>query len=512
MTENPQNVLEQNRLEKLHRLREGGMEPYPTRTEITHTTIEAIKAFETAEKEMKDPTIVPEVIATVGGRIRSTRPMGKIVFIHIEDGSGRLQLFLRVNDIGVEKLDLLVKEFDLGDFIQATGKMFRTKTGEITLHVSDFKMLAKALLPLPAAKDEVVDGQIIRHSTLADTEVRFRQRYADLAVNPDVRQTFQVRAGTVKAIRDFLDQRSFLEVETPILQPIYGGAAAKPFVTYHNQLKQELYLRISFELYLKKLLVGGIDRVYEIGRDFRNEGVSYKHNPEFTQLEFYQAYADYLQIMQETEQMVEYVARQVLGTTIVKFNEQEINLAAPWKRIELRQGILDITGIDIYTHRDTDSLKNALESKKIKFNPNANRGKLIDGLIGDFLEPSFIQPTFLYDYPRDISPLAKSKPGDPQTVERFEGFVGGMELCNAFTELNDPLDQESRFLEMGREYADGDEEKNPMDEDYIRAMSYGMPPCGGFGMGIDRLVMLLTGNHSIREVILFPHLRKIEEE
>jgi lysyl-tRNA synthetase, class II len=509
--ESEKSVLEQNRLDKVSRLRDAGMEPYPTRSDVTHTTGQAIEALVEAEQSAPESASV-EVFVKVAGRLRSIRPMGKIIFAHIEDGSGKLQLFMRVNEIGPERMDLFVKEFDLGDFVQASGKMVRTRTGEATVQVQDFAILAKSLIPLPAAKDEVVDGQIIRHATLADPEVRFRQRYADLAVNPEVRQIFRVRAGVLKSIRDYFDTRGFLEVETPILQPIYGGAAARPFVTHHNQLKQELFLRISFELYLKRLLVGGIDRVYEIGRDFRNEGVSYKHNPEFTQLEYYQAYADYNIVMAQTEEMVEKIARETLGTTIINFNGNEIDLKAPWKRIELRQGILEKTEVDINLHRDEDSLRAAMQAQGLKFNPNATRGKLIDGMIGDFLEPNFIQPTFLYNYPRDISPLAKSMPGDPQTVERFEGFVGGMELCNAFTELNDPLDQESRFLEMGRAYAAEDEENNPLDEDYLRAMSYGMPPCGGFGMGIDRLVMLLTGNHSIREVILFPHLRKIEDE
>jgi lysyl-tRNA synthetase class 2 len=301
-------------------------------------------------------------------------------------------------------------------------------------------------------------------------------------------------------------------VETPILQPIYGGAAAKPFVTHHNQLKQDLFLRISFELYLKRLLVGGLERVYEIGRDFRNEGVSYKHNPEFTQLEFYWAYADYLQVMDLTEQMVAFTAEKVLGTTQVTFNDQMVDLAPPWKRVELRQGLIDATGIDIAEHKTQESLEAAMQEKGLKPKPGAPRGKLIDALIGEFLEPNFIQPTFLYNYPRDISPLAKNKPEDPSTVERFEGFVGGMELCNAFSELNDPLDQEQRFLELGRAYEDEDEERHPMDDDYLNALSYGMPPAGGFGIGVDRLVMLLSGKRSIREVILFPHLRSQTEE
>ncbi|MBE9525005.1 MAG: lysine--tRNA ligase, partial [Chloroflexi bacterium] len=281
--------------------------------------------------------------------------------------------------------------------------------------------------------------------------------------------------------------------------------------TYHNQLKQELFLRISFELYLKRLLVGGYERVYEIGRDFRNEGVSFKHNPEFTQLEFYWAYADYLQVMELTEQMIAFTAKQVLGKTKIVYQDQEIDLSPPWQRVELRQGLINSVGIDIHEHRDASSLAAAMKEKDIAINPQATRGKMIDHLIGEFLEPSFIQPTFLYDYPRDISPLAKNIPGDLQTVERFEGFVAGMELCNAFTELNDPIDQEARFLKMGRDYASDDDEHHPMDEDYLQAMRYGMPPSGGFGIGVDRLVMLLTDQTTIREVLLFPHLRNRED-
>jgi lysyl-tRNA synthetase class 2 len=502
------NPLEQARLEKLQRLRAAGIEPYPTRAEVTHTTAEAIAAFLEAEKAASpDP-----VRASVGGRLRAIRPMGKVTFAHIEDGSGRLQLFFRVNELGENQMELFSREFDLGDFIQASGTMFRTRSGEVTLQVTAFKMLAKAIRPLPAAKDEVVEGQVVRHATLSDPEVRYRQRYADLAVNPDVRKIFRIRAAAIQALRDFLDQRGFLEVETPILQPLYGGAAARPFVTYHNQLKQNLYLRISFELYLKRLLVGGLDRVYEIGRDFRNEGVSFKHNPEFTQLEFYWAYADYLKVMDLTEQMIAFVAGQVLGTLTIHFDGHEIDLTPPWKRLSLRQGLIEATGVDIAQHPTAESLAAAMKAAGLKFNPEAPRGKLIDGMLGDYLEPKLIQPTFLYDYPRDISPLAKNKPGEPDTVERFEGFVGGIELCNAFTELNDPLDQQARFEEMARTFAADDEERHPLDEDYLRAMSYGMPPSGGFGIGIDRLVMLLTDRHSIREVILFPHLRSRDED
>jgi lysyl-tRNA synthetase class 2 len=499
--------LEKIRIEKIETLRAEGIEPYPTRAQRTHYNKEAIGAFEEAESAGSEEKV--EVILV--GRIRAMRAMGKITFAHIEDSSGRVQLFFRANDIGIENLKFFNREFDLGDFIQASGEMFRTRAGEVTLKVMKFHMLAKAITPLPAAKDEVMDGKVIRHATLADPETRFRQRYADLAVNEDVRDVFFKRAAIVKALRDFMDSHGFLEVETPILQPIYGGAAAEPFVTHHNQLKQDLYLRISFELYLKRLLVGGIERVYEIGRDFRNEGVSFKHNPEFTQIEFYWAYADFLQVMELTEQMVAFVADQVLETRTITYQGHAIDLSPPWERVELRDGIVEATGIDINDFPDTDSLAGAMKANNIEVKPGSTRGKLIDKLISDFLEPNAIQPVFLYNYPRDISPLAKSLPGDPRVVERFEGFVAGMELCNAFTELNDPLDQEARFLEMGRDYAADDEERHPMDEDYLQAMRYGMPPNGGFGMGVDRLAMLLTDQPNIREVILFPHLRSVDD-
>ena len=495
--------LEQTRLQKVERLRSAGIEPYPNRAERTHTSEDAIKAFEDAEKSGLEQSLV----ATLVGRIRSMRPMGKITFAHIEDGHGRIQIFLRANELGKDRLDFFNRDFDLGDFIQVDGVMFRTRTGEATLNVSDFRMLAKAITPLPAAKDEVVDGEVVHHATLSEAELRYRQRYADLAVNPPVRDVFRTRAAIVRTLREFLDMNGFLEVETPVLQPIYGGAAARPFVTHHNQLKQDLYLRISFELYLKRLLVGGYERVYEIGKDFRNEGVDRTHNPEFTQLEFYWAYADYFQVMALTEQMMLFVADKVLGKRSFIYQGDRINLEPPWARMELREGLAETTGIDIDLHPTAESLAAAMKSRGVEPPPDATRGKLIDSLLGDYLEPKLIQPTFVYDYPRDISPLAKSKPDTPGVVERFEGFMAGMELCNAFTELNDPLDQEARFLEMGRDYAVGDEEHHPMDEDYLRAMRYGMPPNGGFGMGVDRLTMLFTNSQNIREVILFPHLR-----
>lgn len=493
------NDLEQVRLAKAERLRQAGLEPFPGRARRTHTTIEAVRAFEAAGDE--------RVPATLAGRLRSIRIMGKAAFAHVEDRGGLLQLYVKADDVGVDAYRLFQDAFDLGDFIEASGFLFRTRSGEISLHVEQFRMLAKALSPLPAAKEETVDGARVVHHAFANPEARYRERYADLAVNAEVRETFLTRARVVAALRGFLDGMDFVEVETPVLQPLYGGAAARPFLTHHEQLHQDLYLRISFELYLKRLLVGGLERVYEIGRDFRNEGVSFKHNPEFTQLEFYMAYADYEQVMDITERMVAHAAERATGSTSIVFRGQAISLAPPWKRLSLREAIADTGGIDIASYSEADALRQEMRRRGLDPSPEATRGKLVESLLAHFVEPSLIQPTFLFDYPRDISPLAKSKPGDPSTVERFEGFAGGMELCNAFTELNDPLDQEQRFLEMGRDYAADDEQRHPLDEDYLRAMRYGMPPNGGFGMGIDRLVMLLTDRTSIREVILFPHLR-----
>jgi lysyl-tRNA synthetase, class II len=499
------NDLERLRLEKADRLRQSGVDLYPARVERTHTTAEAIASLQEAVEG-------EAITATVVGRLRSIRRMGRATFAHLEDGAGLLQLYLRSDDLGGEAYELFHEAFDLGDFVQAGGTMFRTRTGEISLHVDRLIMISKAVSPLPAAKEETVDGRRVVHNAFDNPEARYRQRYADLAVNPEVRDVFRKRARLLVALRRFLEGQGFVEVETPILQPVYGGAAARPFVTHHLQLHQDLYLRISFELYLKRLLVGGLERVYEIGRDFRNEGVSYKHNPEFTQLEFYMAYADYNDVMALTEQMVAHVAQDVLGTTSIRYQGNAIELAPPWRRMELRAAVQELAGIDIAEHPTAEGLRRAMENRGLQPSPSSTRGKLIESLLGHFVEPACIQPTFIYDYPRDISPLAKSKPGDPSTVERFEGMVGGMELCNAFTELNDPVDQEARFREMGRDYAADDEERHPLDEDYLRAMRYGMPPNGGFGMGIDRLTMLLTDRATIREVILFPHLRERDNE
>ncbi len=501
--------LEKVRLAKMERLRAAGMEPYPTRAERTHTAAAAL-----ADYAAHPPADEHEAHGqyTVAGRLRAIRVMGKAVFAHIEDGSGKLQLYFRADALGAEKFALFVENFDLGDFVQAAGGLFKTKTGEVTLRVAEYKMLAKAIAPLPAAKEETVDGQKVVHSAFDNPEARYRERYADLAVNAAVRDVFRTRARVLAALRKFLDGQGFLEVETPVLQPLYGGAAARPFTTHHNQLHQDLYLRISFELYLKRLLVGGLERVYELGRDFRNEGVSFKHNPEFTQLEFYWAYADFRAVMELTEQMIAFVADEVLGQRSLTYQGKHINLNPGWPRMPLAEAILEFADVDITAHPTAQALGQAMQAKGLPFNPNATRGKLIEGLLGDYVEKNLIQPTFILDYPRDISPLAKAKPGDPTTVERFEGYIAGMELCNAFTELNDPLDQEARFREMGRDYAADSEDAQPLDEDYLRAMSYGMPPNGGFGMGVDRLTMMLTDKSTIREVLLFPHLRQRDDE
>ena len=497
--------LERLRVEKLERVRARGIEPYPHRAQRTHTIAEALAALEAAEAVgEKGPRVA------VTGRLRSMRVMGKVTFAHIEDESDSIQLFLRIQDVGEEAYEMFKQDFDLGDFVGAEGTLMHTRAGERSVLVKQVCMLAKAISPLPVVKEKEVDGKQVRYSAFSDVEERYRQRYADLASNREVREVFRTRARTIRALRRFLDEHSFLEVETPILQSVYGGAAARPFVTHHHQLQQDLYLRIAFELYLKRLLVGMYDRVYEIGHDFRNEGVSHKHNPEFTQLEFYAAYWDYYDVMTFCEQMIAYAAEDVLGSPVIQYQGHEINLRSPWRRVTLRDAALEVTGIDYLQYPTAEELAAAMQAKGLPAKPGATWGYLVDkGLLGA-VEPTLIQPIFVMDYPRDISPLAKTKPDDPTHVERFEYFIGGLEMGNAFTELNDPFDQEQRFLEMGRLYAPDDEEAHPMDEDYLRAMKYGMPPNGGFGSGVDRLVMLLTNKPTIREVILFPQLRARE--
>ena len=500
MVEDQMSDQEEQRRLKLARLREAGIDPYPPRTQRTHTAVEAAGLLAQAPEGGTPSTV------TVVGRLVSIRIMGKSSFAHIEDGSGRIQLYMRLDAVGETMYEVFRRDLDLGDFVEATGDLFYTRTGEASVRVDELRVLAKALKPLPVVKEK--DGEVF--DAFADKEQRYRQRYVDLAVNPDVRDLFRTRARIVSAIRRFLDERGFVEVETPVLQPIYGGAAARPFVTYHQQLKQQLYLRISDELYLKRLIAGGFERVYEVGRDFRNEGVSFKHNPEFTQVEFYMAYADYEDVMALAEQMIAYAAQEALGTTRITYDGHEIDLAPPWRRWRLRDAIFEITGIDYEAYPDAESLYQAIVARGGTPERKSHWGKLIDPTLINNVEPYLIQPTFLYDYPLEVSPLAKKKPDHPHIVERFEFFIGGFELGNAFSEINDPQDQRERFLATSQALADGDEEAHPLDEDYITALSYGMPPTGGFGMGIDRLTMLLTGQDSLREVILFPHLRARE--
>jgi lysyl-tRNA synthetase class 2 len=418
-------------------------------------------------------------------------------FLDIRDGSGKIQLSLRYDLLGKEKYEFL-QDIDIGDIIGAGGKLFRTKAGELTLEVSDFAMLSKSLRPLPE-----------KWHGLADVEKRYRQRYLDLISNEESRNTFVLRSKIITAVRSFLDSRGFMEVETPVLQPHAGGALARPFVTHHHALDQDLYLRIALELHLKRLVVGGFDRVYEIGRVFRNEGISTVHNPEFAMLECYQAYADYNDVMKLVEEMFSRVAKGVLGDTKITRNGQTIDFGLPWQRICLREAMKNSCGIDFEEYPDAAALRVRMAELNMDVDPTKGKGRLIEELISTFVEPKLIQPTFILDYPVEMSPLAKKKRGDDQLVERFEGFVDGMEVANAFTELNDPLEQRERFRQQLKERI-GDEDVELADEDFLQALEYGMPPTGGLGMGLDRMVMLLTGQQSIREVILFPHLKAKE--
>ncbi|MER3404757.1 MAG: lysine--tRNA ligase [Chloroflexota bacterium] len=486
------------RRQKLQRLRELGIDPYPTRFERTHTSVEARQAFEQQEQAGNQGGLA----VRVAGRLVSFREMGRSSFGHLQDGAGRIQIYFRLDRLGEASYRIVKELFDVGDHIGVEGPLFRTRTGEITVEARQVWMLAKSLYPLPE-----------KWHGLRDVEQRYRQRYVDLIVNERAREIFVIRTRLVTAIRAFLDQRGFLEVETPVLQPLYGGAFARPFVTYYNALEQHFYLRISDELYLKRLVVGGFERVYEIGKDFRNEGLSYKHNPEFTMLEAYMAYADYRDMMELTEQLIAYAAERALGTCRISYQRHEIDLTPPWHRLPLVEAVREYAGIDVLVHDTLPALQEEVRRKALKVDPASapTWAKLVDEIVSEYVEPRLIQPAFLIDYPVELSPLAKRSPTRPRFVERFEPFVGGMELGNAFTELNDPLDQRERFLEQARARAQGDEEAQVLDEDFIHALEIGMPPTGGVGIGIDRLTMLLTDTTSIREVILFPQLRSAQQ-
>jgi lysyl-tRNA synthetase class 2 len=486
------NDLQQQRLAKLERLRAAGIDPYPPRAQRTHTIAAALESFDALAERGERLTLAGRI---VGAR----RIMGKLAFAHIEDGTGTIQLWISRADLGDEWFDRFRDDLDTFDIVQASGLLRRTKSGEASLFVERLDVLAKALNPPPE-----------KWHGLTDVEARLRERYLDLIVNQEVRQVFRTRAKIVTAVRRFLDERGFLEVETPALQPIYGGASARPFVTHHNQLHQDLYLRIADELYLKRLIVGGFDKVYEIGKDFRNEGVDRSHNTEFTMMECYQAYADYNDIMRLVEDLFRFVSLDVCGTTEISYQGQTIDFAPDWRRVSIPEAIDEKTGIDIMRITELGPLQQAIRDAGLRVEHKPSWAKQVDELFSEYVQPLLIQPTFVIDHPVPLSPLAKKRPDRPALVERFEPIIAGMELGNAFTELNDPLDQEQRFLEQGRAAAAGDDEAQQMDVDYINALMYGMPPTGGLGVGIDRMVMLFTDQPTIREVILFPHLRQRE--
>lgn len=488
------NEQQQVRLAKVEAMRAEGLDPYTARSTRSHTAAAAHERYEQLEAglpEGRDPEAV-----SVAGRVVGYREMGKATFVHVEDGHGRIQLYVRSNHVGDESYAQMRRLVDLGDFVQATGHLFRTRTGEVTVEVAEWMLLTKAITPPPE-----------KWHGLTDVEQRYRQRYADLMSNAEVREIFVIRARIISALRRFLDTEGFLEVETPTLQPVYGGAAARPFTTHHNALDQTLYLRIADELYLKRLLVGGYERVYEICKDFRNEGIDTRHNPEFTQLEFYMAYADYRDVMDLTERMLTTVIREVRGTSTISYDGNEIDLSTPWRRLSLAEAVFEATGIDYEKVRDQQELYRLAKAAGADIAPDTVWPRIVDELMKTFVRSKLIQPTFLVDYPVELSPLAKRSPGSEHTVERFQVFIGGLELCNAYTELNDPLDQLARFEEQVRDRAAGDEEAMPIDDDYVQALMFGMPPTGGYGMGIDRFVMLLTDQQSIREVVLFPTMR-----
>jgi lysyl-tRNA synthetase, class II len=491
--------VERDRIAKLEALQALGVPPFAYGYEVTHAAADALRLLGPDREE--GPSV------RIAGRLVSHRKMGKSTFAHLADRSGRIQCYFQLNVLGESGYEIL-DHLDLGDWVGVEGILFRTRTGEITVRVGSFELLAKTIRPLPLGKEEVdpESGERRVYSALTDREARYRQRYADFAVSPEVRRVFEVRARVIRAIRTFLDERGFLEVETPILQPLYGGAVARPFVTHHNTLDIPLFLRIADELYLKRLIVGGFERVYEIGKDFRNEGMSRFHNPEFTMLEFYAAYLDYEDVMALTEALLERVAIDSCGGKQVEYQDSTIDFGAPYRRLTMYDSLEQIGEIDVRA-MDDDQLRNRVRRLGIGEVEVMGRGKMIDELFGELVEPKLIQPTFITDYPREMSPFAKPKRGDPDLTERFELIVAGKELLNAYSELNDPFDQRERLEAQAGLREAGDEEAHVFDEDFIRALEYGMPPTGGFGMGVDRLVMILTNQPSIRDVILFPTMR-----
>jgi lysyl-tRNA synthetase, class II len=485
------NALINERVDKFTKLKSEGKNPFEVyKVNRTHTSDQIKANYEELEGET----------VTVAGRLMSKRVHGKAGFSDLYDRYGKIQLYIKINDVGEEKLKQY-KTFDIGDILSITGRVFKTKTGEITIHIEDFELVCKSLRPLPE-----------KWHGLKDPDLKYRQRYVDLIINQDVRQTFFRRTAIIKAMRDPLDNKDFIEVETPILSTIAGGAAAKPFITHHNSLDLDMYLRIATELYLKRLIVGGFEKVYEIGKNFRNEGMDIRHNPEFTSIELYEAFADYNDMMELTENMIAYICEKVLGTTTVVYEDTEIDFKPPWNRITMVDAVKKFTGIDFNEVKDDEEAQNIAREKNIKLKKelkDCTKGYILDMMFEEFCEEKFIQPTFVIDYPVEVSPLTKKKRGNDAFTERFEGFVYGREICNAYSELNDPIVQKERFLQQLRERELGDDEAYMMDEDFVNALEIGMPPTGGLGIGVDRLIMFLTNSSSIRDVILFPTMKPL---
>ena len=509
MSQNEPSISEQQaiRREKLDQLKELDVNPYPYTYDVTHHSKEILDDEDSYITDTPDqPDDARRV--SVAGRVMTRRIMGKASFFTLQDSQGSIQVYIRRDDVGVTEYNKVFKKMvDIGDFVGIKGFVFKTGTGETTIRAEDFEFLGKTIRPIPTPKEvENEQGETVTYDAFTDKEQRYRQRYVDMVVNPEVRETFRKRTRLVQTMRNFMNERGYLEVETPILQPIYGGAAAKPFVTHHNALDMDLYLRIANELYLKRLIVGGFDGVYEFSKDFRNEGLSRFHNPEFTQVELYVAYRDYNWMMDFMEEMIEKVAIELHGSTKVTVGENEIDFKRPWPRIPMYEAIKKETGHDL-SGKTTNEIRKIAKELHIDVDKSMGKGKLIDEIFGETVEPNLIQPTFITDYPIEMSPLAKKHRTKEGLVERFEAVCNSKEIANAFTELNDPVDQRERFEEQARLRAEGDDEAMTVDEDFLRAIEYGMPPTAGIGIGIDRLAMIMTNSDSIRDVLFFPQMR-----
>lgn len=489
LTENEINEQMQVRIDKMHKIEEHGWKPFGYRFLYTHRAADIAAQFdELSEKETE---------VKMAGRIMAIRGHGKTCFMDMQDKTGRIQVYVRKDVIGEENY-ALIKLMDIGDTVGITGTAFRTHMGELSIKANSVEMLSKSLRPLPE-----------KWHGLKDVETRYRQRYVDLIVNPEVRDTFVKRSQIIRSVREVLDSHDFLEVETPILNTIAGGAAARPFISYHNALDMQVYMRIAPELYLKRLIVGGMDRVYEMGRVFRNEGIDNRHNPEFTSVEIYQAFADYRDMMDLTEEVVVKTAEKVLGTTTINYEGTTIELASPWKRMSMIEAVKEYSGKDFTDVTDLEEARAIAKELNVVIEPSFGIGKIINACFEEYVEDKLIQPTFITGHPKEISPLAKSNPENPEITDRFEAYIYGREICNGFTELNDPIDQKERFLKQVEERANGDEEANMMDEDFVNALEYGLPPTGGLGIGIDRLVMFLTNSSTIRDVLFFPTMKPL---